>query len=615
MAAPVVVATPPPVVPPPPVDPIVELEKRYQATQSRADAQQLATLLESKLTTAPLADRTKLAGRVADLWRVTRDDESTLEWTLYQHYRKHGLNAEADKALTNARNAAIKEAWVETIRALPPTAPDMLKAQQYMVEAWPTEPEGKTAIQWLQTHVEARIPTTAPMGQVEDPIQPGKLLTIPTEQWKPGGPIALPEFKRYFRLPYTLPKPRVELVRAGDGRIQPGSIKSPTDGRRLDGQWGSWRAGATIKIDNQSFQMPDDVPAPELEASDANGTAHTVRSPYGGHVVRLAESDWQAGSLVTDSTYPHLRFRLPAGLPEWFDVKEAFPIEGRYTAVKSPYTQGNEIPVTSSAWASGETVDPVTRQKVKMPRITDPKPIAEVIDAYTKSVKNPYTQTQETWKGTWEAGASVKWGGSSLTYRLPTPLPSAEVQPADFLSFTSVRNPYTKEAVTVTESDWSAGVITPKKGRPMKMPAQEDPEKEVRILDIGERLVLNPYTQAQFVWPGQFVPKESAKWGPFTMKLPSSKSAFKEQITVPNSMRNGFKASNGIWLGWRRDGYWRSDPITVGGDMAETCRFVTEYAHQNQKIPLDHEIVFDGKDRLISRRIKPATTGTVQANR
>jgi hypothetical protein len=299
-------------------------------------------------------------------------------------------------------------------------------------------------------------------------------------------------------------------------------------------------------------------------------------------------------------------------LPEWFTTKPAEFIPNRYTAVRSPYAQKNEIPVTASTWGSGEVVDPVTRQKATLPKIDDPKLPAEVIDAYNKTVRNPYTNDTESWKGTWEAGSSIKWGSSGFTYRLPSPLPSAEVATAETVTYTTVKSPYNGESVTVTEADWNAGMITPKKGRPMKLNVGKDPKLEASITDVSERMVTNPYTNTTFQWQGAFEPGAVASWGPFTMRLPKSKSAFKEPITIPRAMQDNFKTSTGLYIAWRSsEGRFRSDRIDPSAGVDELCKVVTEDARHFNHIPMDHEFVFDGTDRLVSRRIKPA----VQAKR
>lgn len=598
----------PPAPPPAPVDPVAEQEKAFALSRSPADAQKLLALLEPKLgPSTPLADRARLARRIAELWRVTKADDRTLEWKLYQHFQQNDLNAEAQQALSAARDAGIKNAWVESVRQMTASDPDMRRAQQHLAESWPEDLEGRAAMQWLQTHLEARIPPTALPGQVEDPLHPGRMLTIPREQWKAGGFVSLPENKRWFHLPDSLPKPRAELARDSHGLIIPGAIKSPSGGRPLTSQWAAWKPGATVRIDGETYQMPDDLPPPDLEAASANPTAHTVASPYGGHSVKISKEDWRSGARVTDSEHRHLQFRLPSNLPDWFDVQEARPIEGRYTAVRSPYAQGNEIAVSASAWGEGEVTDPVTRQKVKLPKLADPRLTAEVLDAYSKAVRNPYTQTQETWKDDWSGGASKRWGNSGFSYRLPSPLPSATVETATFSSYSEIKSPYSGERVSLSASDWVAGTVTPKKGgRPFKLPEINDPKLEARIVDIPQQQVVNPYTNEQITWQGSFTPKATTSWAKFTMKLPSDKNAFKEQVTVPNNMRRGFQTPHGIWFGWKKDGYWMTDKVPTGGDMAETCRVMTEYAQQKGLIPLDYQVVFDGTSKLMAQRVRAA---------
>lgn len=443
-------------------------------------------------------------------------------------------------------------------------------------------------------------------------ISPFTKIPIPVEasKWKAGAEIpdtsspALISVGAMIVLPDQMP-----LLVAKLGAKAP-EVLDPGTGRTMEVPWELWKPNAVVK-ENQGtakkpkmvelFTLPVSTTDPQLPGTDADGLAHTVKSPYSKKAVKVATKEiWTSRQPITDDDYPHLTFHVPEGAPEWFEPQRAKPIAGVYNRVKSPY-DGDEISVTRENWRSGEVKDKSGKLAL-MPDIDVVTLEASVTNAsaFKHRAKNPYTGEVESWPGEWEAGNEAPWAGR-LRMRLPAPLPDTSRKPVTkVFSLTSVKNPWDDSTLSVSISDWNNVDIDDDDGRPIRLP--NPPETAAKTVTVNKttNTFTNPFTEKVEKWPGQATKGATTKVGKFTVV---AAEVIDEINGVPQRMqRNFLTRRNNTVMKWVSAGYWTSNNGAIlGGDPDEYCEDLTVSCRSDGLIPKNFVFRHVGNGRMECR--------------
>lgn len=350
---------------------------------------------------------------------------------------------------------------------------------------------------------------------------------------------------------------------------------------------------SVVKMDSDKALKPAPPPAVEKSSPPAETKA-------------MAQSAEKAPEKPEPKPMTPPKKEEPPAPPPEPEFKVATAIKGRYDAVNNPWREDDEIDVGPSAWKAGVITDPRTKKKVRLPELADPALEAKIIDADDKTVRNPYTGETEEWSGTWKGGASRSWGGSKFTYHLPSTLPEMKPVTAEFVSYTSVRNPSDGSTVSVRADDWSEGKVKDRRGRVLILPKVRETKLEATVVDDAQHQVKNPFTGETIAWQGKWEKGAAMEWGPFTMKLPALKKApppAPVANTIPSAMRRNFQTGNGgIRMIYKSNdgGYWVSNSgfmgettVRAGADMNSLCETLTNNERNRGTIPRDYKFTFE----------------------